>query len=349
MNLKISYSNLLDIINIHHKCYFPLKKFVSKQEFLSITNKYQIKKNQFFPIPIYFAISKKDFIKIKNYKEVKATYNNFKVCDLKISSIYTINKRSLGLKIFKTSDKKHPGYNQFINSGDFFLNCSVKNFNKKIMKKINYSYPVKFKRNIKKLKIKSLVVFHTRNAPHKGHEWIHRFGLKKCGNLLIQPLIGQFKKGEFKEKTIIKTNKALIKENYKKQNVYFALFNSYPRYGGPREALLHAIVRRNYGCTHFLVGRDHAGIKNFYKKYESQNECKKYEKKLKIKILNFNEPYLCMSCKMVMNKKCTHCTRSLKKLISGTYIRKKILQNKKIPNYYMSSNISKILNKESII
>jgi sulfate adenylyltransferase len=349
MKLKISYSNFLDIINIHFKCYLPLTKFVSEKEFLSIINNYQIKKNHFFPLPIYISVSKIDYLKIKKLKKVQAIYKNRKICELKIFSIFTLDKKKIGKKIFKTKDNKHPGFNQFINSGEYFLNCSIKNFNISVMKKINYTYPEKFKNKIRNSKIKSLVAFHTRNAPHKGHEWIHRHALSKCNGLLIQPLIGQFKKGEFKEKIIIRTNKALIKKIYRNKNVYFALFNSYPRYAGPREALLHALVRRNYGCTHFLVGRDHAGIKNYYKKYESQSECLKYQKKLKIKIIKFNEPFLCFSCRKVMNKKCNNCGNTIKKLISGTYIRKKILKNKKIPDYYMSKSISKILNKKSII
>ena len=82
------------------------------------------------------------------------------------------------------------------------------------------------------------------------------------------------------------------------------MFNSYPRYAGPREALFHAIVRKNYGCTHFLVGRDHAGVGKYYKKYQSQKFCKKYKAKLKIKIISFNEPYLCTTCNKIINKKC---------------------------------------------
>ena len=349
MNLKISYPNLLDIINIHFKCYFPLNKFVSKEEFLSIIKRYEIKKNKFFPIPIYLSVSKKNYDKIKNSQQIFAFYKNKKICTLKIFSFFKINKLEIGKKIFSTKNIRHPGLKEFLDSGEYFLNCSIKNFNKKIMKDINYTYPLKIKKIIKKKKLKTVAAFHTRNAPHRGHEWIHHYGLKKCEGLLIQPLIGQFKKGEFKENVIIKTNKKLINQVYKKKNILFALFNSYPRYGGPREALLHALVRRNYGCTHFLVGRDHAGIKNYYKKYESQKICFKFQGKLKIKIIKFKEPFLCMTCKKIINQKCTSCKKTIKKLISGTYIRKKIYNNSTIPKYYMSEQISRTLNRQSIL
>ena len=162
-------------------------------------------------------------------------------------------------------------------------------------------------------------------------------------------MIGQFKKNEYTEKAILKTNSKLVKKIYKKKNIFFALFNSYPRYAGPREALFHALVRKNYGCTHFLVGRDHAGAKNFYKKYESQKMCLKFQKKLKIKIISFNEPYLCKGCKNIVNKKCYLCKKVDKKLISGTLIRKHLLKKISIPSYFMRKEISSILNNKSII
>jgi len=311
--------------------------------------KIEIKKKQFFPFPIYLSISKKNYAKIKTSKKVLAVYNNKIICDLKIISFFKINKYKFGKKIFKTNDKNHPGLKEFLKSGEYFLNCSIDNFNKKIMKNINYTYPEKFKNKIQKSGLKTIAAFHTRNVPHRGHEWIHMYGLKKCDGLLIQPLIGQFKKGEFKEKIIIKTNRKLIKEIYKNKKILFALFHSYPRYAGPREALLHALVRRNYGCSHFLVGRDHAGIKKYYKKYESQKVCFKFEKRLKIKIIKFKEPFLCMTCKNIINHKCTTCNKTVKKLINGTFIRKRIYNNLSISKYYMSEKISKILNKHSIL
>ena len=349
MNLEINYANLLDIINIHFKCYYPLNKFVSKNELLSIIKKYEIKKKLFFPYPIYLSVSKKNYTKIKNSKEITAIHNGKIVCNLKIKSFFKVNKYKFGKKIFNTNDKKHPGLKEFLKSGEYFLDCSITNFNKKIMKNINYTYPENFKNRILKSGLKTIAAFHTRNVPHRGHEWIHAHGLEKCDGLLIQPIIGQFKKGEFKEKIIIKTNKKLIKEIYKNKNIFFALFNSYPRYAGPREALLHALVRRNYGCSHFLVGRDHAGVKKYYGKYESQKICAKFEKKLKIKIIKFKEPFLCMTCKNIINYKCSSCNKTVKKLINGTYIRKRIYNDLSISKYYMSEKISKTLNKQSIL
>ena len=126
--------------------------------------------------------------------------------------------------------------------------------------------------------------------------------------------------------------------------------NSYPRYAGPREALLHAIIRKNYGCTHFLVGRDHAGYKNYYYKYESQQKAITNEKKIGIKIINFNEPVACLNCKKIFSNKCTYCNTTTKFLrISGTYIRNLILKNKKIPEIMMSKKISKGLNQMCIL
>ena len=349
MKLNIRYSNLLDIINLNFNVYYPLKGFVSKGDFLSIVKKYKLTNNKFFPLPIYINISSTLYNKCKKYKKIGVFYKSKRVCDLKIKSFYTLDKMKIGEKIFQTKNIKHPGFNQFLKTGNYFIHCEVKDFNNKIMRYLHFSYPFKLKSMFLRHDLRSIVGFHTRNVPHKAHEWIHAFGLRKCQGLFIQPIIGQFKKNEYNEKIIIKSNLKLIKEIYKKKNIFFGLFNSYPRYAGPREALFHAIVRRNYGCTHFLVGRDHAGVGKFYTKYESQKLCLKYEKDLKIKIIVFKEPYLCIFCKKIVNKKCPNCNKNSKKLINGTMIRKLLSKNLKIPNIYMRKKISNLLGPNSII
>ena len=349
MRLNINYSNLLDIINLNFGVYYPLTEFVSKEDFLSILKKYSLTNGKFFPIPIFINISKGSYKRKKKAKILKVFYKSNRVCNLIVKSFYKVDKKKIGKKIFETKNKNHPGFSQFLKSGDYFINCKIKKFNHQIMKNLNFSYPSKIKSKFFKSKLKTIVGFHTRNVPHRAHEWIHSFALKKCDGLLIHPLIGQFKKNEYKEEIIIQSNLKLINDIYKNKKIFFGLFNSYPRYAGPRESLLHAIVRRNYGCTHFMLGRDHAGVGKYYAKYASQKLCLKYENAMKIKIIGFQEPYLCKVCKRIVNKKCFYCRKVSKKLISGTLIRKLILKKLKVPDIYMRKSISCLLKPNSII
>ena len=345
--LKINHQTLTDIINIKHNVFLPIKKFLSKKDFFSVIKKKKLSSGKFFPFPIFFSVGENDYKRILNEKKIQIIYGQNLVCILKINSFYIVDKKKIGKKIFNTSNLNHPGFRYFVETGDYNIDCEIKDFNKGILKTINFSNPSIIKKIIKKRELKTIVGFHTRNVPHRAHEWIHSFGLKNCKGLLVQPMIGQFKKNEYKSHHILNSNKKLVENIYRKKNILFTFFNSYPRYGGPREALFHALVRKNYGCTHFLVGRDHAGYKNFYKKYESQNFCKKNEKKIKIKILKFSEPFLCKKSKKIFNDK--KLCKGEKFLISGTYIRNLLLKKKNIPSSIMRKEISVLLNEDSII
>ena len=353
MRININKKNLLDIINIKFKVFDPIDSFMSKEDFISVVESFNLTNNVFFPLPIYLDIDQEDYKNTKKTNLLNIFFNNIKICDIYINSIYKINsKKKLGNKLFNTKDEKHPGFANFLKTKKFFIEGKTENFNNQILKKLFFSDPKKVFKKINKTGFKNIAGFHTRNAPHKGHEWIHKHALKTCDALMIQPLIGQFRKNEYNEKLIVHTDKKLVNEIYNSKKIFLEFLNCYPRYAGPREALFHAIARKNYGCTHFLVGRDHAGVvsisgKNYYKKYESQKICNKYQSKLGIKIICFNEPYLCKSCKKVVNN-CNH-SQEKKVAISGTKIRKLIISRKKIPTNLMRKKISDKLSINSII
>ena len=216
------------------------------------------------------------------------------------------------------------------------------------MKFPNSFKPIYWRSKFKKQKLKTIAGFHTRNIPHSTHEKLHDLALEKCDGLFIHPMTGKLKKGDFTRKTILKSYKIYLKKK-KNNKVFFDEFLSHARFCGPREAAFHAIIRKNFGCTHFIVGRDHAGIKNFYSKYASQNFCKKNKKKIGLKILSFKEPFYCKKCKAMKgySEKCRH-KKENKKYLSGTTIRKHILNKKKLPKYYLRREILKILNNKSI-
>lgn len=345
--LKISINKNLfsDLLNLYYGVFYPINHFVNKEEFLSILLKKNINK-KFFPLPIFFGISRECYKKIKNEKLIQIFYKKKYLALINIKSFFKINTVFYGKKAFGKNFNKNPYYKKFKKENFIYIDFVYKKLIKKNLHDKNFISPKAFKNNCKK---NSLAGFHTRNAPHAAHQWAHQLILKKYKNLLIQPLLGQYKKNEYSDKTIIQTNKRVLKI-YKK-NCFFLPYFSYPRYGGPLEAALHAIVRKNYGCTHFWVGRDHAGYKKNFSKYESQKFCLKIQKKLGIKIIAEKEPYFCSGCKKIVNKKCSNkiCKKSKKKFISGTEIRKLIKNNYPIPNYMMDKRVSILIKKKKLI
>lgn len=345
MKFKLNYKQYSDFINITNDVFLPLKNFVNEDEFNSILINQKFK-NDFFTFPIFFGLSKKNFNEIKNKKKLILTYKSKNIAQVKNLKFFNVNKNLFGKKIFGKNFKNHPYFKIFQQENYKFLNFKInKKFtNNNLLKK--FIKPSVFKKKIKKLKY--LPSFHTRNVPHAAHQWIHKLLFKRYNSLLIHPLIGQYKKGEYNDTYILKTNQKASKM-LKSKNVFCLPFYSYPRYGGPLEASFHALVRRNYGCTHFWVGRDHAGYKDFFGKYQSQIFCTKKQKKLNIKIVSEKEPFYCKKHQRITNKCINKKCEANKILVSGTKIRQILLKKKQIPEYLMSKQISKMLDDKSLI
>ena len=347
--LNITQNQFSDLINLVNNVFFPLKNFVSKEEFLEIIKNKKIK-NNFFPLPIYFGINKNNYLKFKNKDNLNLYFKKKYLLNIYNIKFFSLDKKKICRVIYGKNYLKHPYSKKFIRENYRFVSFDYRAISKINFKHRNFYSPLSFIKKIKRRKISKLASFHTRNVPHKAHQWIHKFLFNKFGALLIQPLIGQYKKGEYNDELIIKTNK-LASKTFKSDKVFSIPFFSYPRYAGFREAALHAIVRRNYGCTHFWVGRDHAGIGNFYGYKQSQKFCYKNQKKLKIKIIPGDEPIYCKNCKIIKNTKClnTKCLNKHKIKISGSMIRDLIKKNKVIPSYFMDLKISNLLSKKSLI
>jgi len=319
--INITQNQFSDLINLFNDVFLPLKNFVTKVEFLKIINKKKFK-NNFFPLPIYFGINQKKYLKIKNKNSFDLFYKKKFLLNIYNVKFFSLNKKRICQKIYGDNYLKHPYSKKFIKENYKFISFDYKKVNKKNLRHKYFYAPSMIKKKIKTNKISKLAGFHTRNVPHKAHQWIHNYLFKKYKSLLIQPLIGQYKKGEYNDELINKTNK-LASKKFNSKKVFCIPFYSYPRYAGYREAALHAIVRRNYGCSHFWVGRDHAGIKDFYGYNQSQKFCHKNEKKLKIKIIPGKEPIYCLNCKCISNTTCLkrNCNKKDKINISGSKIR----------------------------
>ncbi len=320
--IHITKNQFSDLINLLNEVFSPLNNFVTKEEFLEIVKNNKFK-NNFFPLPIYFGINKKNYLKLKNRNNIDLYYKNKYLLNIYNLKFYSLNKEKICQKIYGNNYIKHPFSKKFISENYKFISFDFQKIDKKNLKHKYFISPSRFKKKNNINKFLKLASFHTRNVPHKAHQWIHNFLFKKYKALLIQPLIGQYKKGEYSDELIYKTNK-LASKIFNSKRVFSIPFFSYPRYAGYREAALHSIVRRNYGCSHFWVGRDHAGIEDYYGYMQSQKFCHKHQNRLKIKIIPGKEPFYCSNCKIIKNTKCLkkNCTEKTKINISGSKIRK---------------------------
>lgn len=313
MKININEETLQDIINIHTGLFYPLKGFMDSKDYRSVVDNMRLANGSVFTIPITFDIhefTKDDFIEIY--------FNKEKIAILEVEDIYKVKSEDIE-KVFKTNDIKHPGVRKEINRGKYRVGGEVK------LLKDGYKYlknsldPEKTKKYFKEKGWKTIAGFQTRNVPHRAHEYLHRLALEFCDGLFINPLVGWKKDGDFSEEAVNRGYKALINTYYKNLNVYYDVLKTPMRYAGPREAIFHAVIRKNLGCTHFIIGRDHAGVGNYYGKYEAQQLAKSLQKDLDIEILMFKEPFYCKICKQIVSENC--CGHKEIIPISGTKVR----------------------------
>lgn len=348
MNIKINLNTYLELEKIAYKVFFPLKGFMTQEDFLSVVKVMRLQNKQIFPLPVLLPITYKEKKYLKVNSKAFLEYKNARVAEIFIKSIFTINFEKYIFELFGTRDTQHPGYKILARNGKNFVGGPIQ-----LLKKISYRYskysltPENVKKKIKKLGLKTIAGFQTRNVPHKAHEYILKDALKKVDGIFIHPLIGKKKSGDFLPKAVLSSYELLIESSFPKNKVLLGALTTSMRYAGPREAVFHAIIRRNFGCTHFLVGRDHAGVGNYYREYEAQNLCIKLEKELKIKIIKVRGPFYCKNCdKITTDKICKNLKFKIE--VSGTKIRDALLKNKVISNKFMRPEIVELIKKSSI-
>jgi sulfate adenylyltransferase len=323
--VSLNQNQFFEVDKITNGSYYPLNGFMTEHEFYSVIDNYMLPDGELFSIPIFLDVSKESANDLKINSNVKLLYDNNLIGEMLVESIFVCDKKKCAKNIYGTDDIQHPGVNAFYKTKEVFIGGRVI-IKKRVLHELSrYELtPSQTKAMFKEKKWKTVVAFHTRNPPHCAHEWLQRMALESYDGLLIHPILGQKKPGDFLPMSIINGYKLLISKYYPMNRVILSVLTTSGRYAGPREALFHALIRRNYGCTHIIIGRDHAGVNNYYGMYDSQNLCAKYEDALGIKIIKYKEPYFCWICNTITNKSlCSHISSDPDSIeyISGSKIR----------------------------
>ncbi|MCM1231853.1 MAG: sulfate adenylyltransferase [Ruminococcus flavefaciens] len=323
IQISINEETLQDLINIETGLLFPLRGFMGEADFRSVVENNRLADGQVFTIPVTLDVPEETYNTIAERENIYLAYGNENVARMEISSKFQMTKADI-LQVFGTLEDAHPGVYKEKTRSSYRIGGKTQILKKELLQ--DALRPADTKQIFKEKGWKTIVGFQTRNPVHKAHEYIQRLGLEVCDGLFINPIVGWKKRGDFTQEAVIAAYEAMIKEFYPTGRTYIAGLKTQMRYAGPREAIFHAIIRRNLGCTHFIIGRDHAGVGNYYGAYDAHELARKLsaDHDLGIELLLTREPYYCTKCKQIVTENtCSHY-QSHRIEISGTIIRRYI-------------------------
>ncbi|MEB2793340.1 MAG: sulfate adenylyltransferase [Caldisphaeraceae archaeon] len=337
--LEVNEGRAFDVANIAHGVYSPLEGFMNRNDYESVLNSMRLEDDTPWTIPIVLDAEEKHLKGLREGDEVALSYKGKNIAILRINEIFSWDKKKHAYSIYKTTSSKHPGVLKVMGMKEMMISGPIT---------LLEDPPEKFERQrlwpkdtrvlFEHLKWGNVVAFQTRNAPHTGHEYIMKAALTFADGLFVNPLLGWKKKGDFRDDVIVSAYKALLDKYFPKESYVFSILRMEMNYAGPREAIHHAIVRKNYGATHMIVGRDHAGVGDFYGPYDAWKAFEEFPD-LGIIPLFIREAFYCKKCKAMVNEKiCPHREEDRIR-ISGTKIRKMLAKGERPPEYLMRPEV----------
>jgi sulfate adenylyltransferase len=262
---------------------------------------------------------------------------------IQVSDVYPHPKDERCRGTFGTQEARHPGVATVQGMGDYLVAGTVQAFGERDPSlNAGYRPPVETREYFEKQGWSTVAGFQTRNVPHRAHEYLQRCALECTEGLFIQPISGWVKPGDFDPDVVQQAYRLFIKELYPADRVLLGSLSTAMRYAGPKEAVFHAIIRQNFGCTHFIVGRDHAGVGKFYHAYAAHRMFDQLPP-LEINVLRFHEPFYCARCGSIATEKTCGHGEPQRTYINGSDVRVMLLANRTIPPHIMREEMVRFL------
>ncbi len=346
--LKISSFAAFDVDAIARGVLSPLRGFMNEEQTRSVLDKMQLRPGVAWTIPILLPVSQAEADALKVGEQVALVDDTGEVAAiLHLSEKFGIDKKELAEKVYRTTDEAHPGVKRVYESGPVYLAGDIDALKERAVDHQEYNLaPAATRQKFKEKGWKRIVAFQTRNPIHRAHEYLTKCALEMCDGLLIHPLMGTTKSDDIPGDVRMQCYNALISSYYAKDRTMLSIMPVNMHYAGPREAVMHAIYRQNYGVTHFIVGRDHAGVGNYYGTYDAHYIFDELEKgSLKIQPLFFENSFFCKACgNMASIKSCPHDKENHVNL-SGTKVREMLAAGQEPPVEFSRSEVARVLIK----
>ena len=323
--VDLTVRQYLELQNLATGAFAPLAGFMDETTFASVVARMRLPDGRIFPLPIVLDLREAQDAATRHADRLDLMFHGEAVGEVQVTSRFRCDKLAVAAQVYGTRDPRHPGVAHFLRMGDRFVGGPVRLTGRRLPGgSADELTPAETRAFFAARGWATIVGFQTRNIPHRAHEYLLRLALEVAEGLFIQPLVGWKKAGDCSPEAIFTAYRTLIDGFLQRDRILLGRLSTSMRYAGPREAVFHAMIRRNYGCTHFIVGRDHAGVSNYYGRYQAQALARELEGELGIVILPFGGPYYCSRCDgIVTERTCPHRDSAPDAIteISGTAVR----------------------------
>ena len=338
-----------DLIMLGIGGFTPLDGFMTHADWQSVCDDMKTSNGLFWPIPITLSTDKQTADGIKTGSDVALVDRESGeiMATMRVTEKYGIDKAHECATVFKTTDAEHPGVKMVMEQGDVNLAGPVKVLSQGRFPTDFadvYMTPAETRKLFEDKGWRTVVAFQTRNPLHRSHEYLVKIAIEICDGVMIHSLLGKLKAGDIPSDVRVKAINALVENYFVKDTVVQSGYPLDMRYAGPREALLHALFRQNYGCSHLIVGRDHAGVGEYYGPFDAQHIFDEIpHDALETKPLKIDWTFYCYKCGgMASMRTCPH-EGSNRLLLSGTKLRKALSENGEVPAEFSRPEVLAIL------